>query len=146
MSGNLISYHGVIRKRLRLKGHPEIPPYKERELLKEDVTPSSEQTAVEAPLPQHVEDNTITPVRVEPNETDENADNEKAERTSPSAKNDTRTEAERRHEEILQAREEERLRKEASKSYREKVDVRFQTNFECIELFFYFCSDCSCLT
>lgn len=121
----MISYHGVIRKRLRLKGHPEIPPYKETATPSEDAIPSSEQTAVETPQPDPTEEDEITPVRPKHN-TDDNVENEHNDRSdSHTGKSDTRTAAEQRHDEIMLAREAEHLRKEASKSYSDKLNVRY---------------------
>lgn len=130
----MMPYEGVIRKRLRLKGHPEIPPYEPTATSEgEAEAQSSEQTAVEGRPTEPEHDDEITPVREKRSEGTASEEEEQRQRKDSGDKQrDKRTEAERRRDEIMTAREEERIRKDASKSYREEVDVRFifiQTNF-----------------
>lgn len=133
----MLSYDGVIRKRLRIKGQREIPPYEEEEA--ETTVPVS--TGV--PSAYHGNEN-----HADGNgsvaETDE-AQYDDVDEIEPvqgdvgeviGAQNvqDTRTEAQKQHDEMLQHREKEPLRRAASKSYREQVEVCF--------LGFYMCARC----
>lgn len=101
-----LSYDDVIRKRLRLKNKPPIAPYEQ------------ESPASTARTEDHVAFEDITPVAV----TERNSD-EAEEQV------DTRTEAQRRHDALMGQREKEMMRKEASKSYKERVEVRLLFGF-----------------
>lgn len=127
-AGAMLSYEGVIRKRLRLKGHPDIPSFQE-ELPEPPALVSSEDPAASrsddepAPAPAesksdgdiHQRTDEIQPGRAEPPAVEGEDEIQK----------DTRTEAEKRHDEVSHQREKERLRKVAGKSYREHVEVSF---------------------
>lgn len=158
----MISYEGVIRKRLRLKGHPEIPPYKPQS-VESDAPPSATASASgSTPVPRVAEatedvrgslsGNGLVPTAVSAGEIRNEGDNHEeiipidshetpglnisqqpqdASR-SPALRehskrkdeeHDLRTATEKRYDDIILEREEELMRKEASTSYREKVDV-----------------------
>lgn len=142
----MISYEGVIRKRLRLKRHPEIPPYKPPVQNDDPVHadnpeehPSSEHTHQDHQQHQHhhhdEDDDEITPVTN--SQHDQSSSSSTPVPTDSADRADTRTDAERRHDQVVLLREEQRLRKEASKSYREKVDVRLVSFYR----FYYHYSD-----
>lgn len=160
----MISYEGVIRKRLRLKGHPEIPPYKPRS-PESDAPPSAVASASgSTPVPTvnaAIEDlagalsgNVPVSVGASADEirTREEGDNpdeitpvnhpkspglddlQQFQDATPSPapsepsnegveKRDLRTVAEKRYDDAILEREEGLMRKAASRSYREKVDV-----------------------
>lgn len=163
----MISYEGVIRKRLRLKGHPEIPPYKPQS-PESDAPPSAAASASgSTPVPRvtgaiedvggSLSENPQAPtalssedirVRNDGDDLEKNAPPEPHETSGlnisqqpqdvtrspvPSERSkgkddehDLRTATEKRYDDIILEREEEQMRKEASRSYREKVDVRFR--------------------
>lgn len=142
----MISYEGVIRKRLRLKGHPEIPPYKPPVQNDDpgsvhvadnpEEHPSSEHTQQDHQ--QHEDDDEITPVTNSQHDQSPSSSTPVPTATDSADRTDTRTDAERRHDQIVLLREEQRLRKEASKSYREKVDVRLVSFYR---FYYYYHSD-----
>lgn len=124
----MLSYDGVIRKRLRIKGQPEIPPYEEEE-AETTVPVSADMPSAYRGNENHADGNGSVA------ETDE-AQYDDVDEVEPvqgdvgeviGAQNvqDTRTEAQKQHDEMLQRREKELLRKAASKSYREHVEVCF---------------------
>lgn len=166
----MISYDGVIRKRLRLKGHPAIPPYEQQQqpspttsdlppaesnqLAQSETRPTGDTgdtagdavASTPAPSVQPAPFPTpVSPLQSEKHdkEAHDNDGAAAADEVTPvvlqgdagdaqqrdDAGNDTskdgRTGAERRFDETAIAREKERLQKEATTSYREKVDVRF---------------------
>lgn len=152
----MLPYEGVIRKRLRLKGHPEIPQYRD-DSASAEVPSASAPCAELQPQPPAargegggVEEDEITPVgggTGKGGESDDDNENEAAtkrddkacvkEEIEASAARDVRTETERRHDDAGLAREKALLRKEASKSYREKVDVCYMLLaflFDCLVL------------
>eukprot|EP00177_Eucheuma_denticulatum_P000880 GFKZ01001597.1.p2 GENE.GFKZ01001597.1~~GFKZ01001597.1.p2 ORF type:complete len:114 (+),score=13.69 GFKZ01001597.1:103-444(+) len=92
----MLSYDGVIRKRLQLKGHPPIPPY-------------SPQPDPEPQPPVQNPPSAPTPSPTSP--------------PSQSALRDSRTDAQKRYDEVLQQRENERLRREAQTSYKDHVEA-----------------------
>lgn len=96
----MLSYDGVIRKPLRLKNRPPITPYEER--FPVDTSRADGGIYDE-----------ITPTKSA--ELDEDRDERQV---------DTRTEAQKRHDDVMLQREKESLRREASKSYKERVEVR----------------------
>lgn len=121
----MLSYEGVIRKRLRIKGHPEIPPYERGEdkatiLASADIEPDAprsearpaDEGAVDADDAQYDDVDEVEPA----------VDNI-AEVIGVQEVKDKRTEAQKQHDEILQKRETELLRKAAAKSHKEQVEV-----------------------
>lgn len=113
----MLSYDGVIRKRLRLKGHPEIPEY---------CTPQSELAAAAEAKAQE-ETNGATEVNRPSDEVAANVElkgeaSADGQRAEGEHEVDARTDAQKRHDKVATLREKERLRKLASQSYREKVD------------------------
>lgn len=125
----MISYDGVIRKRLRIKGQPEIPPYEEEE------TPTTIPVSADVPsAPQRSEgpaDGSSSAFDVDEAQYD---DVDEVEPVGGDITDviggqkvlDKRTEAQKQHDEVMERREKELLRKDASKSYKEQVEVSFR--------------------
>lgn len=183
----MLSYEGVIRKRLRLKGHPEIPPYKPQS-VESDAPPSATASASgSTPVPRVAEatedvrgslsGNGLVPTAVSAEEIRVRNEGDNPEEITPlnshetpgpnisqqpqdvtrspvpsenskrkDEEHDLRTATEKRYDDIILEREEELMRKEASRSYREKVDVRlcslysgFVISSSISSYFFYFC-------
>ncbi|CDF35697.1 FAM32A-like [Chondrus crispus] len=120
----MLSYEGVIRKRLRIKGHPEIPPYERGEekatiFASADIEPDAPQSearpaderAVDADEAQYDDVDEVEP-----------AVGNLADVIGVQEVKDKRTEAQKQHDEILQKRETELLRKAATKSHKEQVE------------------------
>lgn len=153
----MMSYDGVIRKRLRLKGHPEIPPYvapvDETALA---ATPSSEQTVTGPPA--HADSNLNPGMQNEkslhPQAREEEGgvgvagvvEQGQEPEQEEEEEQDARTEAEKQHEKIMLQREEERIKRESSKSHREKIDVCYRVSIliSLISNFSQLPVDCRC--
>lgn len=135
----MLSYDGVIRKRLRLKNHPELPPYpasapepEPKEAPAAEVLPTSDVVpqAQEVPAQESDADSEAdyeapaTDHAPPPTEDRPSVPDAAAEESEIAPVKDSRTEAQIRHDEIMERRELERMREQASHSYREKVDVR----------------------
>lgn len=120
----MISYDGVIRKRLRIKGHPEIPPYEPAE--------STAVVPVSADIPQPSSHGGARQSDESAFDADE-AQYDEVDDVEPAGSlagvigarevQDNRTEAQRKHDEMLKKREKELLTKAATKSYKEQVEV-----------------------
>lgn len=130
----MLSYEGIIRKRLHLKGHPEIPAY-------HDESPESAMLSAEnlsgigagetAENPTSPVESEIQPGGSQSRDEDQQGV-EEGRMNDDSRDKDTRTGAEVRHDETGQQREKERLSKIAGKSYREHIDVSYCT-FRAVE-------------
>lgn len=146
LSRNMLPYDGVIRKRLRIKRQPPIPdfvdvadaaPTTSASVQPVGVGTSDIHDDVDEIQPAHpVERSTERVVDADdevPSEDGDKPDEADETEEGHSEVADKRTLAERRFDETAAAREEDRLHREATKSYREKVDVSFYD-------FFSFCS------
>lgn len=100
----MLPYDGVIKKRLQLKGQLPIPPYAPAEIEEGEEGSLRELRPSLPPNPPDVE----------------------AEITS-GRQEDTRTEAQKKRDQVMLQREKEALRKEAEKSYKERVEVSSYT-------------------
>ena len=114
----MINYDNVIRKRLRLKRHPEIAPHPER-VSEDRHIEENHQLLGDATVEKPIEDNESGAEqqdRLSP-------ENTTTERSKEKQQIDPRTEAEKKFDQVAVEREEERMRNEASKSYRARIDV-----------------------
>lgn len=120
----MINYDHVIRKRLRLKGHPEIAPHPER-VSEDRHIEENHQLVGDATVEKPVEDNDSGAEQQEKL----SAEDTPAEGVKEKQQADTRTEAEKKFDQVAADREEERMRNEASKSYRSRIDVSYIDSF-----------------
>lgn len=117
----MLSYDGIIRKRLRLKGHPDIPPFQE------NTTDSAMLSAenLSGVAAEEVTEHHSSPLdsEIQPAGAQSRGGEQRESKEDGQNIHDTRTEAQKGHDEVSQKREKERLSKIAGKSYREHIDV-----------------------